>query len=139
MPLTDQQISLVQQTFERIYPLAKHIAEIFYSKLFKLDPSLRALFPDDMLAQQRKLMQMLAAIVTHLDQKEIMLTIHTLGQRHADYGVAPENYGTMQEALLWTLGQSLGDDFTPEVKDAWTAAFAFVSTIAIAGMPRNEN
>lgn len=29
----------------------------------------------------------------------------------------------MQEALLWTLGQVLGEDFTPEVKEAWTICY----------------
>jgi len=27
---------------------------------------------------------------------------------------------------LWTLEQGLGDDFTPDTKDAWIAAFGYI-------------
>jgi hemoglobin-like flavoprotein len=135
MALNERQIALVQQTFKQVYPLAKHVAEIFYGKLFALDPSLRALFPDDMLAQQRKLMQMLAEIVNSLDQPgEVVPTVRALGRRHVGYGVAAEHYPTMGQALLWMLAKTLGDDFTLEVEGAWKAAFEFVAANAIAGM-----
>ena len=32
-------------------------------------------------------------------------------------------------ALLWTLGQGLGDDFTGEVEDAWTEAYVILSGV----------
>jgi hemoglobin-like flavoprotein len=139
MTPTDQQIALVQQTFEQVYPLAKHISEIFYGRLFALDPSLRPLFPDDMLAQQRKLMQMLAEIVDSLDQPdEVVPTARALGQRHVGYGVAPDYYQTMRQALLWMLSKSLGDDFTRDVESAWIAAFDYVAANAIAGAESDE-
>ena len=30
-------------------------------------------------------------------------------------------------ALIWTLEQGLGPDFTPEVREAWTATYALVA------------
>jgi hypothetical protein len=51
-----------------------------------------------------------------------------LGRRHAAYGVKDEHYGTVGAALLWTLGEGLGADFTPEVKDAWTSVYGTLAT-----------
>ena len=57
--------------------------------------------------------------------------IREFGQRHVGYGVKPEHNQTVAEALLWTLEQGLGDAFTDEVKEAWTAAYAAISTTMV--------
>jgi nitric oxide dioxygenase len=48
--------------------------------------------------------------------------------RHAGYGVTAAHYDTVATALLWTLGQGLGDAFTPEVETAWVAAYTLLAT-----------
>ena len=35
-------------------------------------------------------------------------------------------------ALLWTLEQGLGLDFTPDVREAWVTAYGFLSSAMIA-------
>ena len=52
-----------------------------------------------------------------------------LGKRHASYGVRPEHYEPVGAALLWTLEQGLGPDFTPPVKEAWTSAYLLLSGV----------
>jgi nitric oxide dioxygenase len=61
-----------------------------------------------------------------LDQ--IVPAVQQLGIRHAGYGVKEEHYAAVAAALLWTLEEGLGADFTPEVKDAWTAAYTVLAT-----------
>ena len=74
-------------------------------------------------------MAMLATAVNGLDHlDEIVPAVRNLGVRHIDYGTAAEDYDTVGEALLWTLGQGLGDAFTPEVKAAWTEAYVLLAT-----------
>ncbi len=34
-----------------------------------------------------------------------------------------DQYATVGAALLWTLGQGLGELFAPAVEEAWTAAY----------------
>lgn len=46
-----------------------------------------------------------------------------MGARHAGYGVGDADYGKVGDALLWTREQGLGDDFTPEVRDAWVEVY----------------
>jgi hemoglobin-like flavoprotein len=63
-----------------------------------------------------------------LKQPERLLpAVRLLGQRHVGYGVQSSHYQTVGEALLWTLGQGLGDKFTPAVEEAWTAAYLLLA------------
>ena len=122
------QIMLVQKTFEKVRPISKVAAELFYNRLFELAPSLKSLFKGDMKTQGRMLMQMLDYAVSGLNKPDsIIPIIQNLGRRHVGYGVKGKDYEAVGEALLWTLEQGLGKDFTPDVKDAWAEAYKLLS------------
>jgi len=107
---------LVQASFEKVVPIADVAADLFYTRLFELDPSLRTMFGADLAEQKKKLMQMLTVAVRGLSRlDEIVPAVQALGRRHAGYHVKPEHYATVAAALLWTLEQGLGADFTPEL------------------------
>ena len=126
--MTPQQIAIVQDSFKKVAPTAAIAADLFYDRLFAIAPDVRPLFPDDLREQKRKLMTMLAAVVTNLHKIEEMLpAIQDLGRRHVNYGVTAEHYERVGEALLWTLEQGLGDEFTPSVKAAWAEAYTVLS------------
>jgi hemoglobin-like flavoprotein len=125
-----QQIALVQQSFTQVVPSAETATALFYERLFTLDSRVKALFTGDMKQQGRMLMQAIGLAVKGLQQPETILpTIQDLGKRHKGYGVQTEHYATVGAALLWTLEQGLGEAFTPEVKDAWTAAYTLLATV----------
>ena len=127
-PFTARQKDLVQKTFAKVEPIADQAAGMFYDKLFKLDPSLRPMFKGDIKDQGRKLMAMIKTAVRGLDKLDsIVPAVKQLGKRHAGYGVKASHYGTVANALLWTLEQGLGRDFTPEVKEAWTAIYTVLA------------
>jgi hemoglobin-like flavoprotein len=126
--MNPEQIMLVQTSFVLVMPIADTAAALFYQRLFELDPSLRPMFRGDIQEQGRKLMSMLKIAVnglTRLDQ--LVPAVRELGQRHARYGVRDEHYDTVAAALLWTLGQGLGVAFTPEVEQAWVAAYTLLA------------
>jgi hemoglobin-like flavoprotein len=126
--MTPAQRTLVQTTFGKVVPIADTAAALFYGRLFELDPSLRPLFKGDLAEQGRKLMQMIGVAVNGLDRLDLILpAVQQIGVRHAGYGVRDQHYDTVATALLWTLEQGLGSDFTPEVKDAWTAAYTVLA------------
>ncbi|WP_299551271.1 globin family protein [Seonamhaeicola sp.] len=133
--MEEKTISLVQDSFEKVKPIAATAAEIFYSKLFELDPHLKPLFPSSeeaMKVQGNKLMSMLAAAVAGLSNLEALVPIlQDLGKRHVEYKVEPFHYTTVGEALLGTLETGLGDDFTPEVKEAWASVYGTMSDVMI--------
>ena len=126
----DNTKQLVQHSFAQVAPIAETAAEMFYKRLFELDPSVKPLFKSDMAAQGRLLMQTIGAAVAGLDDLSALTPIvQDLGVRHARYGVQPEHYDTVGEALLWTLGQGLGEKFTPEVRTAWTEVYSLLAQV----------
>lgn len=128
--MNDTQIALVQRSFAQVQPIAAPAAQLFYTRLFQLDPSLRPLFHGDLNAQGHKLMTALGMVVGGLTRLDALLpAIRALGARHAGYGVRDEHYATVGEALLWTLEQGLGEAFTPEVREAWSAAYAVLASV----------
>lgn len=130
--MTPTQIALVQSSFEKVAPIADDAAALFYDRLFETAPQVRPLFKHDMTDQGRKLMATLGTVVRNLHQLDAVLPAAAgLAVRHVDYGVRPEHYQPVGAALLWTLAQGLGDDFTPETAEAWHAAYGLLSSAMI--------
>lgn len=128
--MKSEQITLVQNTFTLVEPIAEAAAGLFYNRLFELDPSLRRLFKSDIKEQGKKLMQALAFVVKGLSKPErIIPVVEDLGRRHVSYGVEGAHYDTVGAALLWTLEQGLGAAFTPEVEQAWAAAYGLLAEV----------
>jgi len=107
--MTPEQIDLVRNSFDALWPFRRKLAEQFYSRFFELAPDTRRLFPDDLEKQQLKLMDTLAAIVGTLDQREIFQSIisHT-GRKHAEFGVQTSHFVAFGDALIWGLQQQFG-------------------------------
>jgi hemoglobin-like flavoprotein len=128
--VTPHQIQLVQTSFEKVAPIADTAAALFYSRLFETDPSTRPLFRGDLRRQGAMLMQTLGLAVRHLhDPTPVLGAVQNLGVRHIGYGVTETHYGSVGTALLWTLGQGLGEAFTEEVRDAWAAAYDLLAGV----------
>ena len=126
--MTPDQITLVQQSFAKVAPIADQAAEMFYDRLFRIAPQLKALFPADMTEQRRKLMATLAIVVAGLSNLESILpAASALATRHVAYGARAEHYPLVGAALLWTLENALGDAWTGDVAEAWTAAYTLLS------------
>ncbi len=130
--MTPTQVALVQTSFEKVAPIAADAAALFYGRLFQIAPDVQPLFKGNMDEQGRKLMATLAMVVRSLDRFDAVLpAVKTLAIRHVDYGVRPSHYTPVGAALLWTLEQGLGTDFTPETAEAWRAAYGALSTAMI--------
>jgi hemoglobin-like flavoprotein len=131
--MTPDQVTLVQQSFAKVAPISEAAAVLFYDRLFEVAPSVKPMFPADMTEQRKKLMATLAVVVGGLGNLESILpAASALAKRHIGYGAKPEHYPVVGGALLWTLEKGLGESWTPEVKDAWTAAYGTLSGFMIA-------
>ncbi len=130
-PLTEAQKNLVQESWEKVVPISETAAELFYAKLFELDPALKPMFANsDMKEQGKKLMLMIGTAVKGLDTLgELVPAVQALGKRHVGYGVKAEHYDTVGAALLDTLEKGLQDAFTPDAKEAWTITYTTLATV----------
>jgi hemoglobin-like flavoprotein len=128
--VTPEQKTLVRSSFAKVVPIADVAAQLFYARLFELDPSLRHMFKGDMQEQGRKLMNMIKVAVVNLDRLEdIIPAVQALGARHARYNVEDRHYDTVASALLWTLEKGLGEDFTPQTRQAWIEVYTLLSGV----------
>lgn len=127
--MTPEQIQLVKQSWAKvgtIDPLV--VGELFYNRLFEIAPAVRPMFRNPMPEQSKKLLSMLGYVISKLDKlDDILDEVAKLAQRHVQYGVKEEHYGVVAVALLWTLEQGLGEDWTPQVKEAWITCYTILS------------
>jgi hemoglobin-like flavoprotein len=130
--MTPKDIELVQSSFAKIAPIDDETGNRFYDRVFEIAPEVRPLFRGDMDEQARMFMSMLTLAVNGLDAFDSLEpALRELAIRHAGYGVKAEHYGPFGAALIWVVEQSLGDDFTDEVRSAWLAVYDALSGVMI--------
>lgn len=133
--ITPAQVQFVQSSFEHVLPIADVAGLLFYERIFTLAPEARELFGDDIALQASRTMAAVKTAVDGLDDiEQVAPFLVRLGARHVRYGVVPEHFDLVGEAFLWTLEQGLGDAFTPEVHEAWVAAFGVIARAMLVGM-----
>ncbi len=123
-------IQLVQNSWQKVVAIGPQAAALFYQNLFELDPALKPLFKGDLQAQGKKLIEMISVAVSKLTELNVLVPVlQNLGKRHGGYGVQDSHYDTVAAALIKTLGQGLGDDFTPETKGAWVEVYSVMADV----------
>jgi nitric oxide dioxygenase len=134
MSVSDRQRALVRRSFPQVATYHSRVSRLFYDKLFEIAPEVRDLFTIDMAVQGDKLMQMLAMLVSSLDDSaQLIEASASLGQRHVGYGVTHDQYKLVGQALMWALEESLPLVMTAPVLDAWQAAYQAIADAAIKG------
>ena len=128
--MNSEQKALVQSSFRAVLGLSDLVSDLFYRRLFLLDPSLKPMFRGDIQQQGQKLISVLRVCVLGLDNLDQLIpTVEALGKRHVGYGVKDEHYDTVATALLWALQQGLGDAFTPAVAAAWVEVYTILASV----------
>jgi hemoglobin-like flavoprotein len=132
--MTPEQVHLVQKSWRAVLPVGDTAAELFYGKLFSLDPAVRGMFKNDLVDQGRNLTAMISVAVGALSKPErIRLAVRQLGERNVAYGVERRHYDLVGISLLWMLEKCLGEAFTPDVKAAWWTTYSFLAEEMLIG------
>jgi hemoglobin-like flavoprotein len=130
--MTPDQVKAIQESFKKVAPISEQAAALFYGRLFEIAPAVKPLFRGDMKEQGSKLMATLAVVVNGLGNLQAILpAASALAKRHVAYGVKPADYEPVGAALIWTLERGLGEQWTPELAQAWGAAYAILSQFMI--------
>ena len=130
MALSDEERDLIRSSFRLVARNRREAAARFYEILFEQAPEARALFVNDLEQQGAELMSKLGLIVAELQNIQgLMPVLEDLALRHVAYGVKPEHYAPVGVALVEMLAESVGDDFTPQMRAAWTKAYAELSEL----------
>ena len=117
----------------------ERFAEVFYQKVFELSPEIRSLFKNDMKQQGRLLTHMLGGIVYSLSRPEHLTTgLQKLGANHVNYGVTPEHYPIIKQAMMHSIDQCLGEVKTEKAMKAWSDALDFVMETMQSGLQQGQ-
>ena len=93
----------------------------FYTRWFSFEASPRDLFPPDMAAQRATFARALNWVYGELvaqRAEEPVAFLAQLGRDHRKYGVLPEHYDTLRQALYSTLRDELAQEWTDAVEAA---------------------
>ncbi len=127
--MTEEQRRLVQMSFAKLVPKSEYAATLFYKRFFELAPEVEQLFKSDLNTQGIKLFQVISFAVLSLDNlDELLPVIQDLGRRHVQYGAMDSHYIHVGNALLWTIEEVLKEDYTPDVKAAWTDLYKLLAS-----------
>ncbi len=139
--ITDAEKAVIRDSWRLVVPIAETVGDLFYKRLFELQPAYQQYFKGDMASQKRKLVAMLGFIVKSLDwpesawrdnvaeEDDLFLVVLALGRRHSElYKIPDASYAVVGEVLLWTLDYGLGKKFDEPAKAAWTKVYTLVAT-----------
>jgi hypothetical protein len=123
----------------RIFELAPAAMRLFtFADDFEEDYTATELYESQQfLRHARGVVKMLDRALGMLQGPDLELlkeVLRELGDRHVEYGVLPEHYPIVGEALLSTLETALGDKLWNEkVKSGWAAVYDIVSSSMVQG------
>ena len=124
MRLTEQEIALLRESFDLLQNEEQEASQRFYDRLFEIAPEVRPMFPPDMTEQGMKFMSTLGVILDHLGHPAALEPyLDNLAKGHAAYGVRPEHFRPMGQALVDTMRETLRDEFPEGAGAAWHAAY----------------
>ena len=132
--MTPEQRELVQSTVTVVERDSERFSAALYDRLFALDATTRALFPADITHQRSRLVDELSFFTTAIgDLPRFIEHARRLGARHHAYGVRPESFEHMEDALLDALQSVLGDEFTDDVGRAWRRLYRLIAETMLEG------
>jgi NAD(P)H-flavin reductase len=105
----------------------------FYGYLFAGHPRLRGMFPPQMDGQNERLFAALCRIAELIDQPTALAQyLAQLGADHRKYGVEPEHYAAVGDALLRALRKH-SPWWTDEHEESWATAYNTAAAMMVHG------
>jgi hemoglobin-like flavoprotein len=126
-------VPLLRSSFELVVTRQPDMTHLFYNELFSRYPQAKNLFGRNSQEKQEKMLsEALVAVLDHLeDAPWLTSTLSGLGQKHEGYGVTPEMYNWVGEALLVTIAKVAGNDWNKELETAWTDAYSAIVSMML--------
>ncbi len=127
---------LLRSSFEKVTERERLITPRFYEILFSKYPQVQPLFGKNAAAAQQEMLQgALVSVIENLeDATWLSSNLSALGAKHVDYGVTPEMFDWVGDALLTTLSEILQQGWTKDVEQAWQEAYGAVRDLMLVGM-----
>ncbi|KAG5951566.1 hypothetical protein E4U58_001131 [Claviceps cyperi] len=127
MTLTAQQTATVKSTAPIVKQYGQTITTTFYRNMLNAHPELKNYFSlrnQQLGAQQAALANAVFAYAAYIDDlPKLSNAVERIAQKHASLFIQPEHYPIVGKYLVGAFAEVLGDALTPEITDAWIAAY----------------
>jgi hemoglobin-like flavoprotein len=130
-------IARIRANYTALAPRLDEVVARFYQTLFREHPRLRAMFPQDMSRQQHHLAASLALVCRNIGHLDILdEPLMALGAAHAGFGVRPEQYPLVRDALIESIRHASEGAWTEQLHADWLEALNAVAAIMLKGAAR---
>jgi hemoglobin-like flavoprotein len=128
--LSKEDIKLIQLSFKQLSGRYDKAGEVFYKRLFEIDPNISKLFKGNIKEQSSAMMRMVKTVVEGLNYPEVIIpAVQDLGRRHHEYGVAENQYKMFGDCLIECLAQEVGKEFNEKTKAAWYKLYEILADV----------
>ncbi|CAB9496308.1 TNF receptor-associated protein 1 homolog, mitochondrial [Seminavis robusta] len=151
--VSEETVAKVQDSWEIVLQIpdcTQAVGELLFRNIFKLAPGAHKMFPfgkgyekvEDKMFKTRMFKRHAKNVVSMLDSsvqflgpdlEELEETLVNLGAQHVGFGILPEHYPIVGQALLDTLAAALSDEFTEDLKESWAGVYGFITTSMLKG------
>ncbi|MFT5789823.1 MAG: nitric oxide dioxygenase [Shewanella sp.] len=133
--LSEKHISIVKSTVPLLESAGTAITEHFYKRMFNHNPELKHIFNlshQHSGGQPAALFNAVAAYAKNIDNLgALSAAVERIAHKHTSFNIQPEHYPIVGHHLLETLRELAPDAFTPDVEEAWGAAYGVLAGIFI--------
>lgn len=134
-PLTPEQAQIIKATVPVLVEHGVTITTQFYNDMLNSHPELKNIFNNTHQAtghQPRALAGALYAYAANIDNLGVLSpAVELICHKHVSLYIRPEQYAIVGTYLIKTMKAVLGDAATPEILDAWGAAYWQLANIMI--------
>jgi len=133
MSLSPNTIKTVKATIPVLKKHADAISITMYDILFYKHPETIKLFKGSPDNQPKILAAAVSVYAKNIDNIDALQgTVAKMSSAHVRTNVRPEHYPMVGESLINSMKAVLGDAATPEIIEAWTEAYFYLTDILIA-------
>ncbi|WP_064792469.1 NO-inducible flavohemoprotein [Shewanella woodyi] len=133
--LSEKHISIVKSTIPLLESAGTAITEHFYQRMFSHNPELKDIFNmshQKTGGQPAALFNAVAAYAKNIDNLGALSgAVERIAHKHTSFNIQPDHYPIVGHHLLETLRELAPDAFTPDVEEAWGAAYGLLAGIFI--------
>jgi nitric oxide dioxygenase len=131
--MTPHQKELVKATVPVLKTHGVLLTSHFYQRMFTHNPELKHVFNmgnQQNQKQQTALAMAVLAYAEHIENPGVLMpVVDSIGHKHTSLDIRPEHYAIVGKHLIASIAEVLGDAATPELLDAWTAAYNQLAAI----------
>jgi nitric oxide dioxygenase len=133
--LNNQHIEVVKSTIPLLESAGPALTQHFYQRMFSHNPELKDIFNMTHQKTGRQsvaLFEAVAAYAKNIENLEALTSaVERIAHKHTSFNIQAEHYQIVGHHLIETLRELATEDFTPEVEEAWTAAYLFLAQVFI--------